>query len=67
MSIAGYEYGTEPNTHMHIRYWSSELPEPSFDNTDYRAYMVASHNGALEVIQSMRIQGVPVRAVVKKQ
>jgi hypothetical protein len=67
LSIAGYEYGTEPNTHMHIRYWSSELPEPSFDNTDYRAYMVASHNGALEVIQSMRIQGVPVRAVVKKQ
>jgi len=64
--LAGWEYSTEPNTHMHARYWSSELMEANFDGTDYRAYMMWSNNAdAMEVVASMRIQGAPVRAVVK--
>ena len=64
---AGWEYGTTPNTHNFAWYWSSELMEATRDGSDYYAYqLIDSPEGGLMVKDAMRIQGLAVRAVVKK-
>lgn len=65
---AGWEYGTNPNTHNFAWYWSSELMEATRDGSDYYAYqLIDAPYGGLMVKEAMRIQGLSVRAVVKKK
>ena len=64
---AGWEYSTNPNYHNFAWYWSSELMEATRDGSDYYAYqLIDSPEGGLMVKDAMRIQGLAVRAVVKK-
>ena len=59
---------TVPNTYNFAWYWSSELMEANGSGSDYYAYiLIDSPTGGLMVKDTQRIQGLAVRAVVKKQ
>lgn len=63
---AGIEYRQVPNNHFNAWYWSSEIMEPTADGTDYHAYALLDENAILAVHDCSRVQGLPVRAVVKQ-
>jgi len=65
---AGWEYENTPHTYNYVWYWSSELMEANASGSDYYSYMlIDSPTGGLMVKDAQRVQGLAVRAVVKKQ
>lgn len=64
---AGWEYSTEPNTHLHAWYWTKNLSgNNNASGTDYRAnFFTFNNKDEMEVKDTSRMQGLTVRAVTK--
>lgn len=70
MPASGFEYSTVPNTHMTVRYWSSDIYRHVIlgterIDTDYKAAIITSHSGSIEVTDWERNNGLTIRAVTK--
>lgn len=67
LPAAGWEYDVNVNDYMQVWYWTSDLAANKNGGDDYRANFMTFHfnDNLLDVQTTSRMQGLPVRAVLK--
>ena len=69
LARADWKYNNVPLSYMNVWYWSRDLSgDTSADGTDYWAWymIIKSQDNIMEAKETDRVQGLPVRPVVKQ-